>query len=86
MRKRRWRLCWKEWLQGQIYQRYAGGTTSLSLNTTGGGKLSWKEDVPATPSQREKQLEEELKETKSLLGEKEMQIEILRKKTDWGRR
>ncbi|MDR6227145.1 transposase [Desmospora profundinema] len=39
-----------------------------------------------TPSQREKQLEEELKEAKSLLGEKEMQIEILRKKADWGRR
>jgi transposase len=38
------------------------------------------------PSQREKELEQELKEAKVLLGEKEMQIEILRKKTDWGRR
>ncbi|GGE08315.1 hypothetical protein GCM10011571_06960 [Marinithermofilum abyssi] len=38
------------------------------------------------PSQREKEMEQELKEAKVLLGEKEMQIEILRKKTDWGRR
>lgn len=37
-------------------------------------------------SNREKQLEKELADAKSLLGEKEMQIEILRKKTNWGRR
>jgi transposase len=37
-------------------------------------------------SSREKELEKQLQEAKALLGEKEMQIEILRKKTNWGRK
>lgn len=35
---------------------------------------------------KEQELEKELKEAKTLLGEQAMQIEVLRKKTDWGRR
>jgi len=38
------------------------------------------------PSAREQQLEKELEEAKKLLGEQAMQIEILRKKTNWGRK
>ena len=38
------------------------------------------------PSKREKELGKELQEAKALLGEQAMQIEILRKKTSWGRR
>lgn len=37
-------------------------------------------------SNREKELEQQLQEAKALLGEKEIQIEILRKKTNWGRK
>lgn len=37
-------------------------------------------------SNREQQLEKELEEAKKLLGEQAMQIEILRKKTNWGRK
>jgi transposase len=37
-------------------------------------------------SNREQELEKELKEAKALIGEQTMQIEILRKKTNWGRR
>lgn len=37
-------------------------------------------------SSREKELEKELQDAKKLLGEKEMQIDILRKKTNWGRK
>jgi transposase len=38
--------------------------------------------LESSPSNREQQLEKELAEAKKLLGEKEMQIEILRKKTN----
>ncbi|MBA4601973.1 transposase [Thermoactinomyces mirandus] len=38
------------------------------------------------PSNKEGELEKELKEAKALIGEQAMQIEILRKKTNWGRR
>jgi transposase-like protein len=37
-------------------------------------------------SNREQELEKELEKAKALIGEKEIQIEILRKKTNWGRR
>lgn len=37
-------------------------------------------------SHKEGELEKELKEAKALIGEQAMQIEILRKKTNWGRR
>ncbi|MFC7443149.1 transposase [Laceyella putida] len=42
--------------------------------------------LATNPSKREIELEKELKEAKALLGEQAMQIEILRKKTNWGRR
>jgi hypothetical protein len=35
-------------------------------------------------SNREQELEKELEKAKALIGEKEIQIEILRKKTNWG--
>ncbi len=37
-------------------------------------------------SNKDGELEKELKEAKALIGEQAMQIEILRKKTNWGRR
>lgn len=37
-------------------------------------------------SSREKELEQELEEAKKILGDKEIQIDILRKKTNWGRK
>jgi transposase len=37
-------------------------------------------------SSREKELEQELLDVKQLLGEKEVQIQILRKKTNWARK
>jgi transposase-like protein len=47
-----------------------------------GGKSA----LATSQSNREQELEKELQEAKTLLGEQAMQIEILRKKTNWGRR
>ncbi|MFC7442547.1 hypothetical protein [Laceyella putida] len=40
--------------------------------------------LATNPSKREIELEKELKEDKALLVHQVMQIEILRKKTNWG--